>query len=216
MELADELTTPGCPQCAVKHLSAALSYVVDMDPVTRGDLAGHVEPDGTVFPENILLARALVNYAEVCAGYRSHLPFVVGLLERAERQHVMTMGTGTSASDDMRNLRLVLQSGGTPSHEDLAKVSNIGTLSYAWAHIIEAQRELPSLRPVRMDAEDLQNAIAEIKSEYFAVSTVGAGTEETTPTGEPEMATAKKKPAVKGKGACKGGKCCDKGGKSKK
>lgn len=207
MQIVDELVTPGCPQCAVKHLSAALSYVADMDPATRYDLRDKQE-GAYVYAADILLARALINIAESAVGYRSHIPFAVGLLERAERTRILDSGLADPKTLAIRNLRLALQSG-RPWEEALDGLQAMGTLAYVWAHIIEAQRELPDLRVVKAEACDLQDAIGEVRDKYFSVSMPDAVQEETTPREEPEM-------AIKKKPACKGTKCACKGGKTKK
>jgi len=215
LEVHDELMTPGCPQCAVKHLSAALFH--------RAHLVGGGEdlrPD----PYMVDVCVAYINLVEVRAGYRSHLWYAVGALVRAEERFAPRIGGcvarearlmleeyGEGAVVDALNC---IEAGAAPGHED-----------WAMAHYSEAMRELPAMQAaMRMD--DLIGSIECIREEYFitdqevavATSTEGAGE-----GGEEAMATKK---AAKAKvdpkaaqAACKGGKAkkaACKGGKCKK
>ena len=73
MEVVDELMTPGCPQCAIKHLSAALYHRAVKAPGS---------PVAQTY--RVLTAVAKINLYEVLNGYKSHLWYGVGALERAE------------------------------------------------------------------------------------------------------------------------------------
>jgi len=215
MDIVDELMTPGCPQCAVKHLSAALYH--------RAHLVGGGEdlrPD----PYLVDVCVAYINLVEVRAGYRSHLWYAVGALVRAEERFAPRIG-GCVA----REARLMLEQYGECALIDALNCIEAGTApgheEWAAAHYAEAMRELPAMQAaMRMD--DLIGSIERIREEYFitdqevavATSTEGAGE-----GGEEAMATKK---AAKAKvdpkaaqAACKGGKAkkaACKGGKCKK
>lgn len=208
MEISDELFTPGCPQCAVKHLSAALFYGARVFALYGEDSRPRTE--------NALLAQAYVNLGEVLIGYKSHLWYAVGLLQVAEETALL------DGRDDVattaREARLHLEETGLGgAGKAMAKINlNAPPMPDALrdAHIREATRELPNFPWTRFNlhkAEDVIGAIEEIRSEYFAGPTVGPEQgETTTEPGDQEMATAKK-------AACKGGACSPKkGGKATK
>lgn len=213
MKIVDELFTPGCPQCAVKHLSAALYHVAN----------GAVAKD--VFPDRYMVevCTAYINLVEVKAGYLSHLWYAVGALVRAEEHMAPRMAGGCVA----RQARLMLEEGGVEALADALNCIEEGTCpghaDWAAAHFDEARRELPAYADL-MDMRDLLGSIEEIRGEFFpknydlAEATVASEGGTTNQEGEPTMATAKK--ACKGtKCAAKGGKtakACDKGGKSAK
>ena len=71
----DELDTAGCPNCAVKHLCAALECYLDTPHRFRELPYSDVE---------VYLARAMVNLVEAHTGYASHKWFAIGLMEHAE------------------------------------------------------------------------------------------------------------------------------------
>lgn len=212
MEIVDELMTPGCPQCAIKHLSVALYH--------RAHLTGGGEdlrPD----PYMVCVCTAYINLVEVRAGYLSHLWYAVGALVRAEEHFVTGLGECVA-----REVRLMLEQHGegvlidalrcieertTPTHAD-----------WAAAHYAEAMRELPAMQAaMRMD--DLIGSIERIREEFFVSEEAPvASPEDVGEGGECNMATnkaAKAKVDPKAtKAACKGGKAkkaCGKGGKCK-
>lgn len=212
LEIVDELMTPGCPQCAVKHLSAALYHAAEIGRI----------PHRLEFPDSIvLIARAYINLGEVLIGYKSHLWFAVGLLQRAE-ERALTEVSSTAAA---RAARLALEERGANGVRDTMRNLMIDVhLDHAvmcLAHMDEAVRELPaSAGEMRMD--DLAGSIERIRKEYFTLPEAAVAEGETTTNeGEPEMAT-KKAAVVKKTGktkvpaasaakathaACKGGKC---------
>lgn len=212
MKVVDELFTPGCPQCAVKHLSAALYHVA------RGAVQKDVFPN----PYMVGVCTAYINLVEVKVGYHSHLWYAVGALVRAE-EHMASGGTGWCAA---REARLMLEQHGEKAVTDAINCIRAGTVpshaDWAAAHFDEARRELPAFADeMRMD--DLIGSIEKIREEFFpkndlAGAAVAPEEGNTNQEGEPTMATAKK--ACKGtKCAAKGGKtakACDKGGKSAK
>ena len=213
MGIVDELDTPGCPQCAVKHLCAALSYAADGN---RGD--------EQTADEFVLAARALVNLAEADMGYRSHRDFAVGLLERAERAACLAAPGGLDFAGKARALRLAVISGS--SEETYARReldAAVHPSSYMWAHLVEAGRELPGMYIPTCDpsVKAIQALLERVREEYFSLPevTVAEG-EETPKEKEPEMATAKKKKApvkaAKAAKVAKCAKCACKGGKTKK
>lgn len=213
LKVVDELMTPGCPQCAVKHLSAALYHVV------KGDRQRDVFPD----PYMVEVCTAYINLVEVKVGYFSHLWYAVGALARAEELAAPRVG-GCVA----REARLMLEEYGANSLLDAINCIQQGTApdhaDWAAAHFNEAMRELPVFAyEMRMD--DLVGSIERIREEFFNLppSTVPGGDETTQTEKEPDMATAKKAAPKKGaKCAAKGGKtatktcakCAEKGGKT--
>lgn len=211
MEIVDELFTPGCPQCAVKHLSAALAH----------GARAYALYGGECFPreEGVLLAQAYVNLGEVLIGYKSHLWYAVGLLQVSEETALAHANPGVAAV--ARDSRLHLEMHGLDgvafTAENIRLNAPLLPDELRNAHLREATRELPNFEWGRFslhDAQGVVDAIEEIRSEYFSVPTVGPESEEpTNSTGEPEMATTKKAPAKKAvakqavQAACKGGKC---------
>ena len=201
MEIVDELMTPGCPQCAVKHLSAALYH--------RARLAGGGEdlrPD----PYMVDVCVAYINLVEVRAGYHSHLWYAVGALVRAEER----MAPRTAGGCVAREARLMLEQYGEEALADalncIAEGAAPGHEDWAMAHYSEAMRELPAMQ-AEMRMDDLIGSIERVRKEFFELppSTVPGEGEQTQTGKEPEMATTKK-------GACKGAKCAAKGGKTAK
>lgn len=203
MEIVDELMTPGCPQCAVKHLSAALYHAAELGRV----------PHRLELPDSIvLMARAYINLGEVLIGYKSHLWFAVGLLQRAEERAL----TEVSSTGAARTARLALEERGVYGVIDTMRNLMIDVhLDHAvmcLAHMDEAVRELPAFaKEMRMD--DLIGSIERIRKEYFSLPEATVAEGEENKKGTPEMATkkapAKKAPAKKAvQAACKGGKTC--------
>ena len=167
--LVDEIMTPGCPQCAVKHLCAALARTA------TGPLAP-VPPDHFVDA-----ARAYVNVVEAREGYVSHREFAVGLLVAAEESAVSAGADADALA--LRTARLALLSGDDASalHDLFATAG--GQLDRA--HFAEALRELPALAeefgssyPPRTQegADRIRQMVEWIRKEYFAET--GCGKEE--------------------------------------
>ena len=207
MEIVDELMTPGCPQCAVKHLSAALYH--------RARLAGggeDMEPD----PCMKHLCVAYINLVEARTGYLSHLWYAVGALVRSEERMAWRIGECVA-----RRARLLLEEHGLDAVMDVLRIIDQETVptpaDWAAAHFDEARRELPAFADeMRMD--DLAGTIERIRKEFFVTEEApAASTEDAEKGGESDMATkkaAKKAPAFlkkedpkAKKAACKGGKC---------
>lgn len=203
MEIVDELMTPGCPQCAIKHLSAALYHRA------KTGAANTLPPLQAAVCE----CTAAINLVEVLNGYKSHLWYAVGALERAEECAIMTFGTARTA----REARLILENRGLEGVKDALHHLVVGSIQspaeWAAAHFDEARRELPAMAD-QMRMDDLVGSIERVRKEYFNLPPVTVSGGEQTQTGkEPDMAT-KKTPAKKA--ACKGTKCACKGGKTKK
>lgn len=206
MDIVDELMTPGCPQCAVKHLSAALYYKAHLnDPLAP-------LPEGW----RVKAAIAEINLVEVLNGYRSHLWYAVGALVVAEELSVIAC----APHDGIREARLIIEELGLKGVENalyaLFTRGGIRDCDRALAHYEEARRELPAyVADMRMD--DLVGTIERVREEYFNLPevTVAEG-EKTTKEKEPTMATAKKKAPAKAAKAAKCAKCACKGGKTKK
>lgn len=215
MEVVDELMTPGCPQCAIKHLSAAIYYRAQHH---RVEGAPHV----AVY-HRTRAAVALINLAEALTGYKSHLWFAVGALVDGEVFALIACESHYAAR--MREARIELEQKGEAA---IAKVMGhlfqfcqITNADWEAAHYGEAQRELPA-----WDAwsSDYDLVIRKIREEYFDIEEAPvASPEDVGKGGECDMATnkaAKAKVDPKAaKAACKGGKAkkaCGKGGKCKK
>lgn len=210
MEVVDELMTPGCPQCAVKHLSAALYHRANEGAVNT------LPPD----PYMVDVCVAYINLVEVRAGYHSHLWYAVGALVRAEEHSAAGLGTCVA-----REARLMLEQHGEEAIIDALRHIKDGAApthaDWAAAHYAEAMRELPAMQAaMRMD--DLIGSIERIREEYFDLEEAPvASNEDAGKGGECDMVTKKavKAPAKAAcKAACKGGKtkvAC-KGGKCKK
>lgn len=209
-EVNDELMTPGCPQCAVKHLSAAIYYRAQHH---RVEGAPHV----AVY-HRTRAAVALINLAEALTGYKSHLWFAVGALVDGEVSALIACESHYAAR--MREARIELEQKGEAA---IAKVMGhlfqfcqITNADWESAHYGEAQRELPA-----WDAwsSDYDLVIRKIREEYFDIEEAPvASPEDVGKGGESDMATTKKAPPAflaKGKDA-KGAKAACKGGKAKK
>lgn len=211
LKVVDELMTPGCPQCAVKHLSAALYHVA------RGAIQNAVFPD----PYMTCVCTAYINLVEVRAGYLSHLWYAVGALARAEELMAPRVGECVA-----REARLMLEEHGVNALLDALNCIQEGVApdhsDWAAAHFGEAVRELPAFAD-EMRMSDLIGSIERIREEFFNLppSTVPGDDETTKTEKEPGMATAKKAAPKGAKCAAKGGKtdakgtkCAEKGGKT--
>lgn len=162
MDTVDELMTPGCPNCAVKHLSAALAYFVDAgnDKYETGDLGD----------ASVLVGRAVVNLIESMNGYPSHFDFAIGLIERAEETFTFTYTqTASSPVGRLRRIRLALTDGTMPVSCGAGELYSFARpYGMMLAHVAEALRELRSIPlPAALTAEWFRDTIAEVKKEYF-------------------------------------------------
>ena len=211
MEIVDEIMTPGCPNCYIKHLTAALACMA----INRFDYVRVPYADVTT-------ARALINLIEAKEGYVSHRDLAIGLLAHAE---IISRGMGCI---DLREIRVGLMTGDPDAERRL--LGRVSPEALFVAHLKEAKRELPDgPLPVAMTcelscvviptidqrtADGILSSIAEVRKEYFDSPTVGGETtkEEEEEEGGQEMACAKKTvvkkaPAKAAQAACKGGKC---------
>lgn len=209
MEVVDELTTPGCPQCAIKHLSAALMYMI-----TPGR-------HGLAARSKVWMAVAKINLAEVLVGYKSHLWYAVGMLQRAEET---ALAEGSSYAT-ARHARLLLEEQGMAGVAEALRELDLGAVfeddEMCEAHLYEATRELPSLLvyPLMPDPDYLRNEIERVREEFFVSEEApAASTESAEKGGESDMATKKtvkkvvpaflkKEDPKAAQAACKGGKC---------
>lgn len=164
MEIVDELMTPGCPNCFVKHMSAAVARMVACRiPVVRTDGA---------CADEIALARALVNLVEAYTGYESHFDYAIGLMEIAEECAVCDDLVGTVEAS--RAIRVKLAKRGFPgipeAVRELGKCVSPGAL--AAAHVLEALRELevPGGDGKEFTVETLREMIASVRKEYFEIA----------------------------------------------
>lgn len=171
LSIVDELMTPGCPQCAVKHLSAALFHVA------KGAMSKDVFPD----PYMVEVCTAYINLVEVKAGYHSHLWYAVGALVRAEERMAPR---GDDREYVAREARLMLEQGGEEAVIDALNCLHEGTCpdhaDWAAAHLSEAKRELPAMAD-DMCMHDLIGAIERVRKEFFDLppSTVPGGETQT-------------------------------------
>jgi len=216
MEVVDELFTPGCPNCAVKHLSSAIALHAMLRQKPESDLDREIteETPGVPFEARILVAQAYVNLAEVAEGYVSHVDFAIGLLNVAEEECVACGDATHAKAIRAERVGLILR---RDPHEAMSGLRRfVSKVHEASAHQREAMRELPGFDWERVTAqygacpvhEYLQHCISEIRKEFFDLP------EEPEKGGETIMACGAKKKAVKA--ACKGGKCAapaKKGGK---
>lgn len=202
MEIVDELMTPGCPNCARKHLSAAVERVVD----------GLNVQDRRNADVLTILARAYINFIEAAEGYLSHRDYAVGLLVAAEERLVRR--GDTEYAKTIRAIRTGLME--SPTDLEALYLECVDRL--ALAHIHEAFRELPELSYEfdrncfgSCSQETVDKLVAMIRwidERYFLIKP-----EEPGKGGESTMACGTKKTV---KAACKGGKCGGKKGGCKK
>lgn len=202
MEIVDELMTPGCPNCARKHLSAAVERVVD----------GLNVQDRRNADVLTILARAYINFIEAAEGYLSHRDYAVGLLVAAEERLVRR--GDTEYAKTIRAIRTGLME--NPTDLEALYIECVDRL--ALAHIHEAFRELPELSYEfdrncfgSCSQETVDKLVAMIRwidERYFLIKP-----EEPGKGGESTMACGTKKTV---KAACKGGKCGGKKGGCKK
>lgn len=207
METVDELMTPGCPQCAIKHLSAALFHRA------RRRMCPWPPRRGMEY-----VALACVNLYEVFVGYRSHLWYAVGALAVAEEQ----VERGAAPDATIRDVRLMLEERGLDAVPEALErlVHGTGLYPSEWelAHLEEATRELPDFK---IDGSDLIGSIERIREEFFKgfEEAPAASGVEAERGGETDMVTkkaAKKAPAPLKKGDAKAKQAACKGGKAKK
>ena len=161
MEAVDELMTPGCPNCAVKHLSAALAYFVDEG---NAKCEAFDLDDALVF-----VGRAVVNLIESLNGYPSHFDFAIGLIERAEEKFTFAWSANSQIVGWLRKIRLALTDGTMPAGRGAEELHSIAHPCWMMlAHVAEALRELRGIPPpVTLTAEWFRDTIAEVKKEYF-------------------------------------------------
>jgi len=209
MEIVDELMTPGCPQCAIKHLSAALAHM--LAPGRHG----------LAVQSKVWMAVAKINLAEVLVGYRSHLWYAVGMLQRSEEAALAEGGSCATA----RHARLVLEEKGLDGAAEALRELNLGAVfeddEMCEAHLYEAARELPGLLvyPLAPSPEIVLSELDRIRKDFFVSEEApAASTEGAERGGDANMAKTAKKaaPAFLKKGDPKAAKAACKGGKSKK
>lgn len=228
METTDELVTPGCPNCVIKHLSAAVALLAN------GRITDLYTPMAESPLDRELALRAAINLTESRQGYESHFDYAVGLLVLAEAVPCCDV----TRREVYRDARLsLIEHGNDPDTVSaatnyLVMIAGTGISDecfgqiYAQAHITEALRESPeSVRDTVagvMCIYDLQRAISGVRKEFFSNFSEDKPAGE---KGEDDMATAKKAPAKAAKKeavpakkavAAKATKAACKGGKSKK
>lgn len=194
MEIVDELMTPGCPNCAVKHLSAALAHWVE-----QGSKVSTVDYEDEV---SVLLARAYINLVEASEGYRSHLYFAIGLLERAE-EFIVSSARLSDEATDIREIRVGLILNGYQGIPMAAirLLTRLTPAALIAGHVREAKRELPGydlLHDTPVTVEKILEALDLVREEFFSFTAVVEDNNKEDNT--MACSTAKK-------AACKGGKC---------
>lgn len=163
MEIVDELMTPGCPNCALKHLSAALAALPDShnEDCSRGA---------------ILKARAFINFVEALEGYESHWDYGVGLLVRAEEFYA-SHSDEEAELNTLRTQRCAAMLATTRAERRGAlEAFAPASCELVNAHIAEALRELPCMTPhyVKLIVGGLKlvdviiSLIKWVKKEYFS------------------------------------------------
>lgn len=192
MEIVDELMTPGCPNCALKHLSAALAALPD----------AHQE-EGQCTRGAVLKARAFINFVEALEGYESHWDYGVGLLIRAEEFYA----SHSDEEAELKTLRTqrcaaMLATTRDERREALGAFAPV-PCELVDAHIAEAIRELPCMAPHYVElitgglklVDVIISLIKWVKKEYFS----DFETKDNEEKGGKTMATKKitaKKPAA--------------------
>jgi hypothetical protein len=137
-----QLIWDDCPACAYKHLTAAYAA-----------LTMQVGPVKLVRPEKIYLARAIIAIREYQSGYVGNLALAQGCLAMAE----VAEGVCPVSADSYRESRLRL----TRGEIDTATcgLPAPGLTAVAYAHYVEALRELPALAE---DKVDVANTVTDI------------------------------------------------------
>ncbi len=169
METVDEPITPGCPQCAMKHLSSAL---------WRLQSACRRAPDAAVPAPSrpkTMLAVALINLVEAAEGYASHYETAVGALAAAEEDWLC--GGAEPEAERARLARAVREARVSLMQRryDLRAMSwlssELSDADLMWGHLSEARREfdVPFLSSPRADvlAAQICAAVRSIREEYF-------------------------------------------------
>lgn len=201
MELTDELMTPGCPNCAIKHLSACIA----IDAMSRSPRSGQEDAPCVPTQAGVLLSRAYINFVECAEGYTSHFDFAIGLLTLAE-EAIIASGVEELAPFVMviREIRIRAMVTRDPVTAATELSEFVHPSHEAQAHFEEAMRELPGYEWTANSAH--AEIINNVYNEYFA----NLGVQEKG--GEEDMATKKVVKAAKpvAKAACKGGKCAKK------
>ncbi len=204
-ETNDELMMP-CAQCARKHLSAAIAHYVDSP---TGEMPTYW---------GVLFARAMINLCEATEGYKSHMPFAVGLFVKAEQECGVP-----ERRLAIRKFRLSVTEGRWDP-----VLPEVYPKEFDWysAHVIEAEREYPDIRTAverepfyrdNMSEPELRQAEVNYRlAQLRWLDENVFGTASPKEKGEAEMATkaatkkagkAKASAACAKKAACKGGKC---------
>jgi len=136
-EIHDRLDNP-CPQCALKHLSAALATHLETPYVRRDDLDARLAA--------MYAGVAYVNYVEYLEGYESHVHFAVGAVVLAE-EHAARAGISLVP---WRAARLCMMDPNSDGRQVLAALAATDP-DLEMAHLHEAFRELPMLEEAVVD-----------------------------------------------------------------
>lgn len=213
MEIVDEILTPGCPNCAIKHLSAALAGLPAAMKFAQQQIDGYNIDYKERFSD-ILRARARINFVEAVEGYESHWDYGVGLLVHAEERAIIE-GHSADSISAWRNIRCrAMTAVDIDSRRavisDMIMPFDKGDVE---AHIEEAYRELPELRDrMTFEATDdglyttsvnhyitlakiIIRLIKWVRDEFFTSPSDNFENKPNEEKGEATMATAKKAPA---------------------
>lgn len=212
----DRMVTDPCPECALKHMSAAYAIAVSRKVLSHA-------PDSCVN-----LARAVVNLVEFSEGYTNHWGLAVGFLVLAEEGFVADGDISTARV--VRSERLALMAFPRLELDDRgaisATVQRLEVMSRPFeycAHIAEAVREYPQVKRIlEMSAEEFTNefgsVMSEVVSDGYGIVTEKGETQMTTKKTVKTAKTGTTKCAAKGGTTKKTGttKCAAKGGCAKK
>jgi len=115
-----------CPQCAMKHLSAAYASLTSGTPVRD------------VADEDVYVARALIAIRESETGYLGNLALAVGCLAMAE-----LLAAGGNGGTYFRDARFRVLDRDYRHAREIINIPSAG--AFAAAHLTEAMRELPAI-----------------------------------------------------------------------
>lgn len=142
MEIVDEILTPGCPNCAIKHLSAALAIIPELQLLFRN---GWIARERSLTNYEVDMAVARINFIEAMEGYESHWDYGVGLLVGVEDKMICE-GEKSYTVNGLRGHRCAAMTATDyESRHDVVRFLSMPPDVTMDAHLAEAFRELPEL-----------------------------------------------------------------------
>jgi hypothetical protein len=142
MEIVDEILTPGCPNCAIKHLSAALAIIPELQSLSRN---GWTTSKRSLTNYEVDMAVARINFIEAMEGYESHWDYGVGLLVGVEDKMICE-GEESHTVNGLRGHRCAAMTATDyKSRHDVVRFLTMPPDVNMDAHLAEAFRELPEL-----------------------------------------------------------------------